>query len=191
MTDTGPDGAKFVDLTADEYREFRESGLLWAANQLVLWPLGMALAVSVGKEGPRLSPEPKTLTADELIAISQSKVAQEATVALLLGHIEAERLTPGAYADHLTLMQWQWPDGHRETIESPYTPEEIAMEPEGRHPLERLHDWIGHRLDLMPPSERKAALARLALWIYESELARGVWTEAKPGDVPAVQPDGA
>lgn len=173
---------KFVALTSDQYREYRDCGLLWATNQLINWPLGMALAVIVGREGPRLAEAPKTLTEIELLEIASSKAAKEHTVARLLAHIEAARLAPGAYEDHLVLMQWEWPDGHRETIENEYTAKDIRKEPGHQHPLDRLRTWVNGRLSLMPEPDRNAAHARLSRWIYWGELTRARWIE-KPEQV--------
>lgn len=40
-------GAKVQWMSAEE---FKESGLLWHVNQSVLWPLGLALAVTVDRD---------------------------------------------------------------------------------------------------------------------------------------------
>lgn len=125
-------------------REYRESGLLWFVNNAILWPLGVAIAVSVdtdGKEGP-----------------------------------------PGSYDTHLTLSQWAWPDGHRETIETTWEEaRDIAKEPGGKHPWQRLLEWLPGRIQLMPDEERQAALRRLEQWgIYEAgtvDKPREVWTK--------------
>jgi hypothetical protein len=91
---------------------FQQGGLLWAVNQYVLWPLGLALSIVFDAD---------TNTAK--------------------GPIE--------------LREWQWPDGHRETIE------DDSQQPDFDRWL-AFCATVEERLATMPTSEREAAARRLA-----------------------------
>lgn len=122
-----------------DVKEFTESGLLWAANHFVLWPLGVALAVTIR------SP------------YSDDRASDDANWVAAGGKVEDP---PGTYLQSLTLMQWAYPDGHRETIES-----ESQFEwPVGTHidRWEAFKAFVAARVELMPLEEREAASHRLA-----------------------------
>lgn len=127
--------------------EFHQGKALWAANYFVLWPLGLALAVSV---------DVVPVEAEKFCGVEDAhdphKVFDADCMGTMLGEYKS-----------LDVRQWEYPEGE--------LGETIAQEDKADHEdFTTFLAFVRGRILAMKPDERVTALARLDRFVNAAQL---------------------